>query len=272
MDKKVIDDIVWYVSFKKLRNALRIYLYELIAKNNELNNISLQLNNISDKLYSDFIYKVDYNSILSLISKESIKQSVEYISNNGSNARIFVTKEELLKFVLEEYVKTSNYTNKLFLEFGVYSGHTINFCSSMFENTQFYGFDSFEGLPETQSVWTKGEFDLKGNLPKVNKNVSLIKGYFSDTLPNFLKEHKEKISFMHIDCDLYSSSKSVFDNVYDRIEAGTVIQFDEYYNYPGWKNHEYKAFQEFCQKYQVEYEYIGVSVMQVAVVIKSIKN
>lgn len=135
MDKKVIDDIVWYVPFKKLRNALRIYLYELITKEQTKEK---ELN----KLHRDF-YNADYNSILSLISKESIKQSVEYISNKGSNARMFGSREELLKFVLEEYVKTSNYTNKLFLEFGVYSGHTINFCSSIFENTQFYGFDSF---------------------------------------------------------------------------------------------------------------------------------
>ncbi|TXJ54800.1 hypothetical protein EPJ67_11080 [Brachyspira aalborgi] len=96
--------------------------------------------------------------------------------------------------------------------------------------------------------------------------------YFYETLPKFLEEYKEKAAFIHIDCDLYSSTKTIFDNIYDRIVPNTVIQFDEYYNYPGWRNHEFKAFQEFCKKYSVEYEYIGISLYQVAVVIKSIKN
>ena len=136
----------------------------------------------------------------------------------------------------------------------------------------FYGFDTFEGLPESFSIWKRGRFDIKGKLPKVNKNVSLIKGYFNETLPKFLEEYKEKAAFIHIDCDLYSSTKTIFENIYDRIVPNTVIQFDEYYNYPCWRNHEFKAFQEFCKKYSVEYEYIGICHMQVAVVIKSIKN
>ena len=171
------------------------------------------------------------------------------------------------------YVKNNDYKGKLFLEFGVFEGSTINFCSSLIPEAKFYGFDSFEGLPETwHAECFKGEFDVKGKLPKVNKNVSLIKGYFNETLPKFLGEHKEKAAFIHIDCDLYSSTKTIFDNIYDRIIPNTVIQFDEYYNYPGWRNHEFKAFQEFCKKYSVEYEYIGISLYQVAVVIKSIKN
>ena len=85
-------------------------------------------------------------------------------------------------------------------------------------------------------------------------------------------EWSEDAGQVSSDCDLYSSTKTVFDNIYDRIVPNTVIQFDEYYNYPGWRNHEFKAFQEFCKKYSVEYEYIGISLYQVAVVIKSIKN
>ena len=216
-------------------------------------------------------YRYRYN-IFDSIHKEATKDSVKYICENASNSVMLGNRKQLLKFALKEYVKNSEYKDKLFLEFGTYKGELINFCSSLIPEAKFYGFDSFEGLPETSGVWVKGEFDVKEKLPKVNKNVSLIKGYFNETLPKFLEEYKEKAAFIHIDCDLYSSTKTVFDNIYDRVVPNTVIQFDEYYNYPGWRNHEFKAFQEFCKKYSVEYEYIGISHMQVAVVIKSIKN
>lgn len=216
-------------------------------------------------------YRHRFN-IFDLIYKEATKESVKYICKNGSNSAMFGDRKELFKFVFEEYVKNNDYKDKLFLEFGTYKGESINFCSSLIPEAKFYGFDSFEGLPESFSIWKRGRFDIKGKLPKVNKNVSLIKGYFNETLPKFLEEHKEKAAFIHIDCDLYSSTKTIFDNIYDRIVPNTVIQFDEYYNYPGWRNHEFKAFQEFCKKYSVEYEYIGISYTQVAVVIKSIKN
>lgn len=46
---------------------------------------------------------------------------------------------------------------------------------------------------------------MNGNLPYVNSNVILLKGLFQDTLESFLDNHKnDKISFVHIDCDIYS--------------------------------------------------------------------
>lgn len=235
----------------------------------KLDKLTMFISNLPHNKYNRLRYRY---SIIDLIFKQATKESAEYICKNGSNSAMFGDRKELFKFVFEEYIKNSDYKDKLFLEFGVFEGWSINFCSSLIPEAKFYGFDSFEGLPETSSVWVKSAFDTKGKLPKVNDNVSLIKGYFNETLPKFLEEHKEKAAFIHIDCDLYSSTKTIFENIYDRIVPNTVIQFDEYYNYPGWRNHEFKAFQEFCKKYSVEYEYIGISHMQVAVIIKSIKN
>ncbi len=62
---------------------------------------------------------------------------------------------------------------------------------------------------------------------------------------------------MHVDCDIYSSTKTIFDLLASRIVAGTVIVFDEYFNYPGWRHHEYKAFQEFCATSGHSYRYLG---------------
>jgi hypothetical protein len=56
----------------------------------------------------------------------------------------------------------------------------------------------------------------------------------------------------------------------DRCVAGTIILFDEYFNYPNWEVHEYKAFQEFVTKYAVKYRYLAFARQQVAVRIESI--
>lgn len=144
----------------------------------------------------------------------------------------------------------------LYMEFGVYSGATINYISGRTSETVF-GFDSFEGLPEFwRDRFDLGAFALPG-LPKVNTNVKLIKGWFSDTLPSFLQEHPEKFSFVHVDCDLYSSTVCIFTLAEDRFQEGTVIIFDEYFNYPGWKYGEHLAFTEFLSRTKFSFEYLG---------------
>jgi hypothetical protein len=134
----------------------------------------------------------------------------------------------------------------LILEFGVASGRTIRHVASLTER-KIHGFDSFEGLPES---WRTG-FDqgmFKQQLPAVPSNVTLHKGWFSATLPPFMSKTNEPIALLHVDCDLYSSTALVLDTLKNSIGKGTVIVFDEYLNYPGWKQHEHKAFQEFVAK------------------------
>jgi Macrocin-O-methyltransferase (TylF) len=67
---------------------------------------------------------------------------------------------------------------------------------------------------------------------------------------------------MHLDADLYSSTKTVLDAFRERIRPGTVIVFDEYYNYPNWREHEFRAFQEFIAETGLRYKYIGFSTLQ----------
>jgi hypothetical protein len=82
-------------------------------------------------------------------------------------------------------------------------------------------------------------------------------GWFHETLPQFLLTHRENCAFVHIDSDLYHSAKTVLEHLAERFVEGTVIVFNDYFNYPGWKNGEYKAFQEFVENHRVEFEYIG---------------
>ncbi len=71
------------------------------------------------------------------------------------------------------------------LEFGVYSGTTINWMAEDFTSRQFYGFDSFEGLPGRWTGHELFDFDLHGKPPQVLPNVVLIEGLFEDTLSAF---------------------------------------------------------------------------------------
>lgn len=145
----------------------------------------------------------------------------------------------------------------LYCEFGVFRGDSLNYIAERVAGPV-DGFDSFEGLPENWiSKHPKGSLTAAGRLPKVRSNVRLFKGWFSDTLPGYLRENTGPVAFIHIDCDLYSSTKTVFSMMADRIGNGTVILFDEYFNYPGWQKHEFRAFHEFIDERQLSFEYVG---------------
>jgi|UniRef100_A0A6C0BGZ5 hypothetical protein len=160
-----------------------------------------------------------------------------------------------------EHMKLKHKPNTLWLEFGVASGKTINYISK-FTNDKVYGFDSFEGLPEKwRDGFDKGTFNRNGNLPEVNSNVELIKGWFNETLLKFIQTHNKKVSFIHIDADLYSSTKYIFDVLKDYIDSDCIIVFDELVNYPGFDGDkgELKAFYEFITENKVNYEWIGMN-------------
>jgi hypothetical protein len=186
-----------------------------------------------------------------------------------------------LNYVFED-IKLNHKPNTLWLEFGVANGRTINYISR-FTQDIVYGFDSFEGLPEKwRDGFDKGAFNQNGNMPQVNYNVQLIKGWFNETLVQFIKRQNKKVSFIHMDADLYSSTKYVFDVLKDHMDKDCIIVFDELLNYPGFDGEtgELKAFYEFITENRVNYEWIGMNGRpmgmhstpheQVAVVIHSI--
>ena len=83
------------------------------------------------------------------------------------------------------------------LEFGVWSGNSVNLIASLLPSSKVYGFDSFEGLPE---AWFGkadgiGQFSRNGELPQVRENVELVVGWFDHVLAPFLDTHEfEKIA------------------------------------------------------------------------------
>ncbi len=172
------------------------------------------------------------------------------------------------KFALLKTSLSTVRLDGLFCEFGVWKGTTINFIASLVPAKKVHGFDSFEGLPESwRDGFGKGVFAIAG-LPPVRSNVILHKGWFDKTVPAFLAANREPIAFIHIDSDLYSSARTVLEGMARRIVSGTVIQFDEFFGYPGWTNGEYKAFTEFATSHPIHWRFLGYSEEQVSVLIE----
>jgi hypothetical protein len=200
-------------------------------------------------------------------SLRALRRSVDYIDRAMPDALGFDTQRELIKFALSAVAIDGHY-----LEFGVFTGGTIRFIARHIGQRTIHGFDSFAGLPEAWSGFNLGSktFDVKGRLPRVPANVRLHQGLFDSSIPKWLEAHPGPIAFIHIDCDLYSSTKTVFKLIAPRLASGNVILFDEYINYPNWEQHEFKAFQEFVAEHSAKYTYLGFARQQVAARIDSI--
>jgi hypothetical protein len=141
----------------------------------------------------------------------------------------------------------------LVLEFGVATGDTLRRITA--KRSPSHGFDSFEGLPEDwRTGFAKGAFAMA---PPDIPGATLHVGWFEDSLPRFLAGHPGPIAFAHIDADLYSSTVTIFQAAEDRFVEGSVLLFDEYFNYPGWQQHEHKAFTEFIERTGHEFEYLA---------------
>lgn len=189
--------------------------------------------------------------------------SAAYYDEHFQQARALSSRQEILIFAADLAPAEG-----LVLEFGVASGWTINLLSRRLAGRKIYGFDSFEGLPEKWWQMEKGAFAQEP--PEVPPNVELVVGLFDATLPGFVQANEGPVALLHVDCDLYESTVTVFRQLEDRIQPGTVILFDEYWNYPGWREHEHRALQEFAQRANLRYRYVALvpNLQQVCIVIE----
>jgi predicted O-methyltransferase YrrM len=193
--------------------------------------------------------KTDSYDIITFANIQSAFESAKYFCEKMNKATNFESDLALLKHAVE-----IRRVDGQILEFGVASGRTINHISSLV-NQKVYGFDVFTGLPEAWRTGFSAGIFGRQDLPQVNENVELVVGLFEETLAEFLKHNQQPISLLHVDCDLYAGTKTIFDKLDNLIQTGTVIVFDEYFNYPGWSQHEFKAFQEFAEYKKIKYRY-----------------
>lgn len=170
-----------------------------------------------------------------------------------ANRPTFYRRSDLLDLAID-----SSPSRGLWLEFGVWRGRSINYIARRAERP-IIGFDSFEGLPDSWTpTYRRGTFSTGGSLPQVQAQVTLIQGLFHETLPRFLDNLPgENVAFVHMDCDLYSSTRTVLFALAPRIKPGTVIVFDEFCAIM--PDDEARAWREFCRDYHIRFQWLGCS-------------
>jgi hypothetical protein len=183
-----------------------------------------------------------------------LEDTAAFIDAHLASVRSFPSPQALLRHALTELPGGDQ---GLVCEFGVYRGASLRLIAEALPHRTVFGFDSFEGLPDDWfDGFRRGTFKVE-RLPAVPRNAALVQGWFSDTLGPFLTAHPGDALFLHVDCDLYSSAKCVLDAFDSRIRAGTIIVFDEYFNYVGWREGEFKAFAELVERTHHRFEYLG---------------
>jgi len=166
-----------------------------------------------------------------------------------------------------------------YYEFGVGWGRSMSaylraqkkFCNITKTNHskfQIFGFDSFEGLPESKRLedqhpnWKKNKFsyDIEGVKKEISNNgldlnkfnIKFIKGNFLDSLTTTLMDEIKKFppSIVTIDVDYYSSTKIVLEWMEPILKSGTLFYFDDIWSFHGNSHYgELKAIDEFNETF-----------------------
>jgi hypothetical protein len=147
-----------------------------------------------------------------------------------------------------------------FLEFGVADGASLrSWCGlNLHPSSQFFGFDSFIGLPEDWSpTHPKGTFDRNGVPPEIDDpRVRFCVGWFQDSLPPFIESYEPSNRVViHNDSDLYSSTLYTLTMTQKFISNDTIIIFDEFFGVL----HEYKAFVDYSVAYGKHFKIVAAT-------------
>jgi O-methyltransferase len=155
-----------------------------------------------------------------------------------------------------------------YFEFGVSGGHSFRWWLQHNKNpdSRFFGFDTFEGLPEKWGAFEKGAMAVAQEALNINDTrVSFYKGLFQETLIPFLEGYdNEKRKLIHMDADLFSSTIFTLSQLYRYLKPGDIILFDEF----AVPTHEFLAFKIFTESFYIDYQVIGAANNYLFVAIK----
>ncbi len=175
-------------------------------------------------------------------------------------------------FTLAKYICVNDLPGN-FVECGVARGGSTAMLGIIIDRyskreRHHFGFDSFEGMPEPTVYDTQrgvyaddtgwGTGTCAGDIAAVQRvcdqfqvgsKVTLVKGYFEDTLSNW-KDQIGDIALLHLDADWYSSTMTILNEFYDMVLPGGFMQYDDYGCWDGCK----KAVEEFQQFHNLSFE------------------
>ena len=214
-----------------------------------------------------------------------IKSEIDDIDNWIREIGMFQSRYHITRF-LEHYeiFKLAKDRPGHVVELGVFRGWSfLNFAQFIEilnvgdRATKIIGFDTFKGFPKPHDrdispkyELDKGPYTIKeGNfnigeraqqrllrlidlyesdkLLDVHKRVELVIGDISETIPKYVKQNPGlRISFLHLDCDLYEPTLTGLKYLYPLVTRGGIVLFDQYGidEYPG----ESAAFDEYFGK------------------------
>lgn len=190
----------------------------------------------------------------------SVAQAIEahrFEVENFKNVKGFENQATLLRYTLEQVDSALDTWIELGVSTGLSTHLIVQTAAGLGRSPQVHAFDSFEGLPEDFLPGvTKGAF---ATTPPVfeEENIHLHIGWFSETLPAFAASLNQQIGFIHCDADLYSSTRTALNALKSNIGPGTVLLFDEYWNFLGCYEHEFRAFMEFIEASHLKFHYLG---------------
>ena len=175
--------------------------------------------------------KLYKNNLYSVLWEKAVLDSSKYVEKYLNDVLVFEQTIQIWDYTIQSISKTSA---GVYLEFGVFKGNSINYFSNALPKYMFYGFDSFEGLAEDWKghYLTKGDFNVDGKVPIVNPNVTLIKGWFNETLPKFILDFAESI--LIISCSFaISNEKKPTLSPWVRPACITMFKLNEVLPIPG---------------------------------------
>ena len=168
----------------------------------------------------------------------------------------YYKRNNMYKWVIEKekLTETINY-----IEFGVAGGHSFKWWLEQNKNADstFYGFDTFDGLPEDWGPFKKGSFTNNNAVPEINDaRGKFYTGLFQQTVPTFVKElDNSKRNVLMMDADLYSATLYALTSLAPYLKKGDIIFFDEFVV----PTHEFKAYSDFVAAYYINLELIAAA-------------
>lgn len=129
-------------------------------------------------------------------------------------------------------LKDTMYLDGAVAEVGVYKGGTSLYILECTDKHLFV-LDTFEGMPPTQAIDLHRPKDFNDtslehvtNLLKAHSNFSIYKGVFPKQNAEYLAPYK--FSVVHLDVDIYESTKECLEFFYPKMQSGGYIIFDDY--------------------------------------------
>ena len=195
--------------------------------------------------FKDILYKNFFALKFFFKNKFLITKNVDLSHGNSQNAFNFSFKSRQEFFQSCRYYLQYNRVKGVYTEFGCcgantfrISLNTLGLYGKPHDIHHFYAFDSFEGMPEPQGIdkaliWKKGickitEKDFIKLLKNDSHRVTTVKGFYEDSLKNFKFPDNTKIAMAYIDCDYYSSTKTVLNFLEKHLSHGMILAFDDW--------------------------------------------